>query len=120
MKWPIHVTYHTSTGKTGSFVFSSGQFEDLQLDLEEDEAVWFNKDMLGFYLPLPTPEYFQDKILPKISLFSDADQFGILFMVSKTFDLASQKEVLPMFKNCKSLAVKYLSDDMSNKIQLQY
>ena len=73
MKWPIHVTYHTSTGKTGSFVFSTGQFEELQLELEEDEAVWFNKDMLGFYLPLPTPEYFQEKILPKISLFSDAD-----------------------------------------------
>ena len=41
-------------------------------------------------------------------------------MVSKTFDLSSQKEVLPLFKSCQSLAVKYLAEDMSNKIHLQY
>ncbi len=57
LAWPIHVTYVTSTGKTGQFVFSSQVFE-VTIALEADEAVWFNHKMLGFYLPLQSSEYF--------------------------------------------------------------
>ena len=82
MLWPIHVTYSTSAGKTGSFVFSSREFE-LTIDLEDDEAVWFNHDMKGFYLPVPTGPYFQEALLPNIAKFSDADQFGVLYVMMK-------------------------------------
>ena len=56
MLWPIHVTYATSSGKTGSFVFSSRDIE-IAIDLEEGEAVWFNHEMFGFYLPVPSGPY---------------------------------------------------------------
>lgn len=58
MLWPIHVTYKTTSGKTGQFVFSVRQFELIIPDLAEDEAVWFNHDMQGFYLPIPSGPYF--------------------------------------------------------------
>ena len=66
MLWPIHMTYRTSNGRTGSFVFSQREFE-IVIELEsEDEAVWFNADMLGFYLPIPSGPYFEDRLLPKV------------------------------------------------------
>ena len=80
--WPIHVTYVTTTGKTGQFVFSDRQFE-LDIELEEDEAVWFNSEMKGFYLPMPDGPYLQNKIIPKLEEFSDSDQFGILYLMEK-------------------------------------
>jgi len=72
MLWPIHVTYVTSKGKKGEFVFTGREFE-LEIEIEEGEAVWFNHEMKGFYLPVPSGPYFQDTLLPQLSSFSDAD-----------------------------------------------
>ena len=64
--WPIHVTYATSSGKTGQFVFSE-RSKDIEIELEsESEAVWFNHKMLGFYLPVPSSDYIEEKLLPNI------------------------------------------------------
>ena len=113
--WPIHVTYRTSKGKTGSFVFSERAI-DIELDVEDGEAVWFNMDMLGFYIPIPSAAYLNEKLLPNLSTFSGADQYGILLVISKMFGDVSVKEILPDFCNSDSLAVKYLSDEISNRI----
>ena len=63
--WPIHVNYITSKGKQGSFVFSTREFT-FTLELEEGEAIWFNKDMIGFYLPMPTLQYIAEYIQPAL------------------------------------------------------
>ena len=70
--WPIQISYLTSKGKQGSFVFADRTFK-IQLDLEEDEAVWINKDMIGFFLPVYEPKYFVEKVVPQAMIFSAAD-----------------------------------------------
>ena len=115
--WPLHVTYRTSSGKTGSLVFSERSVI-IEIEIGEDEAVWFNMDMLEFFIPIPSGPYFYDKLIPNISTFSGADQYGMLLVMSKIFGDASVKEVLVEFQNSDSLAVKYLSDEISNRIQL--
>ena len=42
----------------------------------------------------------------------------MLLVISKMFGDAMVKEVLPEFSHSDSLAVKYLSDEISNRIQL--
>ena len=68
----------TSKGKQGSFVFADRTLK-IQLDLEEDEAVWINKDMIEFFLPVYEPVYFVEKVVPQAMIFSAADQYGILY-----------------------------------------
>ena len=63
--WPLHITYLTSSGKSGSFVFSE-RSTDIMIEIEEDEAVWFNMDMLGFFIPIPSGPYFYEKLIPKL------------------------------------------------------
>ena len=70
--WPLHVTYRTSSGKTGSLVFSERSVI-IEIEIGEDEAVWFNMDMLEFFIPIPSGPYFYDKLIPNISTFSGAD-----------------------------------------------
>ena len=72
MTWPVHISYSTSEGRHGCFVFSGKAFT-FNLELKEDEAVWFNNDSVGFYLVLPPMENFLKKIVPNILAFSDAD-----------------------------------------------
>ena len=76
-------------------------------------------DMLGFYIPIPSGPYLYEKILPNLASFSGADQYGILLVISKMFGDASVWEILPDFRNSDSLAVKYLADELSNRLQLQ-
>jgi len=115
--WPIHVTYRTSSGKKGSFVFSERSFE-LTIPLADNEAVWFNADMLGFYLPIPSTPYLIDKLVPVLDRFSEADRFGILYVMKKSLNPDLLMELLPIFKYSNSLAVKYLADHIVNQIQL--
>ena len=116
--WPIHVTYRTSSGQTGSFVFAERSFE-LVIPLAENEAVWFNADMLGFYLPIPSAPYFIEKLMPVLHSFSEADRFGILYVMTKMFNPELLLAFLPEFNSGNSLAIKYLVDEIANGMQLE-
>lgn len=58
-------------------------------------------------------------LLPNLSNFSDADQFGVLLVMTKMFSEEQLHGVLPLFKNSDSLAVKYLIDEIANRLQLK-
>ena len=68
-------------------MFTERTFDLVIEGIQEGEAVWFNKDMLGFYVPMPSGPYLEDNLLPNLQKFSDSDQFGILYTMSKMTDV---------------------------------
>ena len=112
MTWPVHISYSTSEGRHGCFVFS-GKVFTFNLELKEDEAVWFNKDSIGFYLAIPKMDYFINNLIPNITDFSDADQWSMLFTLTKMG--TPQDELLPVLfslRSSKSLATWYSINEL--------
>jgi aminopeptidase N len=76
--WPILVTYVTSTGDRGQFLFNS-QSIDFKLPAPsdgssaEDVAVWFNDGVQGFFMPIFAKKTTTERMLVNLSSFSPAN-----------------------------------------------